>query len=44
MLASLDGHIVIRRRARGDDPERTGRELAASMVEIDAAGELFGLA
>jgi hydroxymethylbilane synthase len=33
MLASLDGHIVIRRRASGDDP-----------VEIDAAGELFGLA
>jgi hydroxymethylbilane synthase len=44
MLASLDGHIVIRRRASGDDPERTGSELAASMVEIDVAGELFGLA
>jgi len=43
MLASLDGHIVIRRRLSGDDPERTGRELAISMVEIDVAGELFGL-
>jgi hydroxymethylbilane synthase len=44
MLASLDGHIVIRRRASGEDPERTGTELAVSMIEIDAAGELFGLA
>jgi hydroxymethylbilane synthase len=44
MLASLDGHIVIRRRASGVDPEKTGSELAASMVEIDVAGELFGLA
>jgi hydroxymethylbilane synthase len=44
MLASLDGHIVIRRRASGDDPERTGKELATSMIEIDVAGELFGLA
>jgi hydroxymethylbilane synthase len=44
MLASLDGHIVIRRRASGVDPEETGSQLAVSMVEIDVAGELFGLA
>jgi hydroxymethylbilane synthase len=43
MVASLDGHIVIRRRATGVDPEKTGTELAESMLEIDVAGELFGL-
>lgn len=43
MLASLDGHVVIRRRASGDDPEKIGRELAVAMVEIDVAGELFDL-
>ena len=43
MLASLDGHVVIRRRASGNDPERTGTELAMAMIEIDVAGELFGL-
>jgi hydroxymethylbilane synthase len=43
MVATLDGHIVIRRRASGADPEKTGTELAESMLEIDVAGELFGL-
>jgi hydroxymethylbilane synthase len=43
MLATLDGHVVIRRRATGVDPEKTGKELARSMLEIDVAGELFGL-
>lgn len=43
MVATLDGHIVIRHRATGFDPEDTGRSLAESMIEIDVAGELFGL-
>lgn len=43
MLATLDGHVVIRRRAVGVEPEPLGTQLAESMLEIDVAGELFGL-
>jgi hydroxymethylbilane synthase len=43
MVASQDGHIVIRRRGSGDDPETIGAELGAQMLEIDVAGEIFGL-
>ena len=43
MIATLDGHVVIRRRASGGDPEVVGTQLARSMLEIDVAGELFGL-
>lgn len=43
MLASLDGTQVIRRRALGADPLAVGTALAEEMLEIDGAGELFGL-
>jgi hydroxymethylbilane synthase len=43
MVASLDGHVVIRRRASGSDPENVGALLGAQMLEIDVAGEIFGL-
>lgn len=43
MLASLDERQVIRRRGLGSDPVAVGTALAESMLEIDGAGELFGL-
>lgn len=43
MIASPDGRTVIRRRGVGDSPEQVGTALAESMLEIDGAGELFGL-
>lgn len=44
MIASLDGHVVIRRRGSGRDPEVVGSSLGKQLLEIDVAGELFGLA
>ena len=33
MLASLDGHVVLRRTARGDDPEELGSSLARALLD-----------
>jgi hydroxymethylbilane synthase len=43
MLASLDERQVVRRRGVGSDPVAVGTSLAEAMLEIDGAGELFGL-
>lgn len=33
LLASLDGHMVLRSRAAGDDPERVGRDAARALLD-----------
>jgi len=43
LVASPDGHVVVRRRGEGDDPIKTGTELAEAMLEADGAGELVRL-
>jgi hydroxymethylbilane synthase len=37
LLASLDGHVVLRVEQRGDDPEKLGREAARHLLD-DAGG------
>ncbi len=41
MIASLDGHVVLRRRHEGADPATVGRELARAMMELDGADALL---
>lgn len=40
LVASLDGHVVVRRAGEGDEPEALGRGLAEDMVAHDGAGAL----
>lgn len=40
MIASLDGHVLVRERAEGDDPARLGRELARRLLDQCGGGQL----
>ena len=40
LLASLDGHVVVRASARGVDPEGTGRDAAVALLD-DAGGRFL---
>ena len=42
MIASGDGHVVLRRRHRGNDPAQVGVELAEMMIGRDGASSLGG--
>ncbi len=42
MVASADGHVVVRRRHQAAHPAQAGGELAALMVAEDGAGMLLG--
>ena len=37
MIGSGDGHIVLRRSLRGENPEALGLSLAEEMLDLDAA-------
>jgi hydroxymethylbilane synthase len=41
LLASLDGRIVLRARARGTDPDATGREVAAALLDDHGGRQLL---
>ena len=40
MLASRDGHVLLRRRLSGDNPEDVGRRLASELLN-QGGGELL---
>ena len=42
MIASGDGHVVLRQRHRGNDPAQVGVELAEMMIGRDGASSLGG--
>jgi hydroxymethylbilane synthase len=41
MLASGDGHVVLRRSLRGADPIATGRAVAEALLNTDGGSDLF---
>jgi len=41
MIASLDGHVVLRHRAQGPDPSALGPELAADLLDRSGGRELL---
>ena len=40
LLASLDGHVVVRRRVAGEDPAETGHRLAEELLSLDGGRAL----
>ena len=42
MIASLDGHVVLRERASGDDPLELGRRLARRLLDDGGGSALLG--
>ena len=42
MIASLDGHVVLRERASGDDPLELGRRLARRLLDNGGGSALLG--
>jgi hydroxymethylbilane synthase len=43
MIASSDGHVILRRNLKGTDPEMVGLELAEAMLEFDGALKIVAL-
>ena len=41
LIASLDGHVVLRHRARGSEPDGLGREVAEHLLDRAGGRELL---
>ena len=41
LVATIDGHVLVRRRIRGADPLATGRALAEAMLADDGAAHVI---